>query len=221
MSNISAIHTFTAFDSKTSKALEGQRLAKITYKTNKVTGKKDRESICVSVPPIESLQGEIVTKIDAFMPYVLDYLVGVQDSIIKAKYEANGKSIHTDEIGVAAMLDYLEEDSKGGRLTKEYIAAWFNSSVSDLLTVALADKLGVSDTPTEAEAKKLDQMVAVYREKFSSLAGGKTTFSAEVTDKLLKVLELTDTDSDLLAARFVKRLEKMKEEANKDNLMGL
>lgn len=215
MSNISQTHTIVAFDSKSSKPYEGQRLAKITYKTSRKTGIKEKDSVCVSIPKLEITTEELIS----LKPFLLNYLEGVQDTMIREAYEKGATSIHSDQIAVSAMLEWLDEDSKGGRLTKEYIVEWFNTSLADTLTVALADKLGIGDTPTESQVKKLEQMLAVYRDKFASLAGGKTSFAADVAIKLQKALEFADTD-DLIAQRFNTRLEKMKENTS-DDLMGL
>ena len=215
MSAISNVHSIVAFDSKISKAFENQRLAKVIYKTSRTTGIKEKESVCVSVPKLELTDEEALL----FKPYLVAYLEGVQDSIIRAKYEEGAVSIHNNDIGIHSMLDFLEEDSKGGRLTKEYITEWFNTSLADMLTVAIADKLGVSDTPSETEAKKIEQMVNVYRDKFASLAGGKTMFAADIATKLQKALELVDSE-DTMAVRFNARLEKMKEQ-NTVDLLGL
>lgn len=215
MSTISNIHSIVAFDSKSSKAYENQRLAKVIYKTSRTTGVKEKNSVCVSVPKLELTDEEALM----FKPYLIQYLEGVQDSIIRAKYEEGKTSIHSSDISSHAMLDWLEEDSKGGRLTKEYITGWFNNSLADSLTVAIADKLGVSDTPSEMETKKIEQMVNVYRDKFASLAGGKTSFAVDIATKLQKALEFAEAD-DVLAARFNARLEKMKEQ-NSADLLGL
>lgn len=215
MSAISNIHSIVAFDSKTSKAFENQRLAKVIYKTSRTTGIKEKESVCVSVPKLEIDDSDLIQ----FKPYISAYLESVQDAIIRLKYEEGKTSIHSNDIGIHAMLDYLEEDSKGGRLTKEFITEWFNASLADTLTVAIADKLGISDTPSEVETKKIEQMINVYRDKFASLAGGKTSFAADIATKLQKALEFADSD-DMLAQRFNARLEKMKEN-NSVDLLGL
>lgn len=209
MSNISSTHTITSFDSKTSKAYEGQRLAKIIYKILKDKDGKELpkkfESVCVSIPPVAS--AVIIDNIAAFVPYLRDWYADKQDAIIRARYELGATSISDEQINASAVLEYLEEEAKGGRLTKDDVIIWFKDSLADTLAVAFADKLGMSNTPSAQEEIRIEQMVAVYRDKFAALAGGKTQYAKDIAIKLQKALELAD--SNPLTDRFTARLDKM------------
>jgi plasmid maintenance system antidote protein VapI len=214
MSNVSSSHIIEAFSNK-SKALSGQRLAVISYKTRK-DGTKENDSQCVSVPMVADVTEQ---QMIAFKPYILGMIEDTQDKIVRALIAEGAKLVNDADITIDAVLAYLDDESKGSRLTKDVITEWFNASVADVLTVAIADKLGFSDVPTEGQTKQLNQQINVYREKFASLAGGKTSFAPDVATKLQKVLELTN-DDDAMAVRFNARLEKMKVAASVD-MMGL
>lgn len=209
MSTLSNVHTFVKFDSKTSAAASGQRLVKMLYKTQR-GGKAvvdAKQSMCVSVPMMsESLSD---SQLNALIPHITQMLENAQDNICKDAYEQGSISISDASLSVDACIAFLDSDSRGDRLTKEYITAWFNNSLADILYVAFADKIvTLPDHPTEVEEKRVEQVVNVYRDKFSSLAGGRTMFNVESCNKLLKVLELGDSE-DAMSKRFTARIQKM------------
>lgn len=207
MSIVSNTHDVVNYDPKKSSAFTGQRLAKITYKTDKESGTK-KDSKCVSIPMVAS--EAITASIDKLMPHLVTYMQDVQDKIIRGLVDSGKETVHDDEISVAACIEFLDSESTGGRLTKEMISSWFDSTLADKLTVAFADKLGVSDTPTADDEAKITAAITQYKDKFSSLAGGKTSYSPEIADRLQKALSFAP-DGDELAGKFSVRLEKMKE----------
>lgn len=194
------------FDSKTSRPREGMRLAKIGYKTPK-NGAPKKQSVCVSVPHF-SLDSVAATTLQLLMPHFEAYCEGVQDSIIRERSEEGAVLITASDISAERVLEYLDADARGDRLTKELVQEWFDSALLESITVAFADKFGIGDEPTDAESRKLNQAITVYRDKFASMAGGRTSFSKEVATKLHKVLEL-DTEDSGITVRFRNRLQKM------------
>lgn len=209
MSVLITNHTFVAFDSKTSAAASGQRLAKVLYKTQR-GGKiveNARKSICVSIPTFDGVTISD-SQLQAFMPHIMQMLENAQDGIVKDRYEAGAISVSDAELSVDSCLAFLDSESRGDRLTKEMIASWFDGSIAEILTVALGEKMQLTDNASEIQLKRLEQSVNVYRDKFCSLAGGRTSFSVEIASKLHKVLELGDI-ADAMLVRFKNRLEKM------------
>jgi len=207
MSLLQQTHTFVSFDSKTSTAASGQRLAKVLYKTQR-GGKiveNARKSICVSVPVLDAISD---SQLQALVPHITAMLENAQDGVIKDRYEAGGISVSDSELSVDSCIAFLDSDARGDRLTKEMIASWFYGSIAEILTVALGEKMQLSDNASEIQLKRLEQSVNVYRDKFCSLAGGRTSFSVEIASKLHKVLELGDV-ADAMLVRFKNRLEKM------------
>lgn len=204
-------HSVVTYDGK-NKPFTGQRLAKFSWKT--VTDKASpmynikRDSKCVSLPVIT---GEVITSnIVALVPHVVTFLHGVQDKMIREMLES-GNSISTvrsESIDIAAICEWLEGNDESGRLTKETVTVWFKENVEEMLTVALADKLGVSETPTQAESDRIIATVEVFRNKVAALAGGKTSYEPKVCKSLISALELAPA-GDALASRFTSRLNKM------------
>lgn len=214
-------HSVVSYDPKSSKAFSGQRLSKVTYKT--VTNKEDplygikRESKCVSLPVFAP--AEIVAQAAALAPYVVEYLQGVQDKIVRERIDAGALNISMDEISIAGCIEYLDSNSESGRLTKESVAAWFVDTIAEPLAITLADRLGVSATPTDAESNKILAVVEAFKGKVAALAGGKTAYEPKVCTSLISALGLAPS-GDVLATRFTARLNKMIEEskANEDLL---
>ena len=208
MSVISSTHSVVAYDPKTTKPFEAQRLAKVLYKTPRMlpdgTTPEKKQNMCVSIPRIGSIsEAQMV----ALRVHVIGMLENAQDAIVRTRVEAGAASIADTELSIDSCIAWLDADSKGDRLTKEYIIAWYGEVLADILVVAIADKLGIGDAPNEAEAKKLEQRSNVYRDNFAMLAGGKTQFSADKAGKLVKVLELVSEDE--LAGKFITRLKGM------------
>lgn len=215
MSNISDVHNVTAFDAKKSRALDGQRLAKVVYKTPKKGTKKD--SKCVSIPVISQLDAAFVNDAN---PYIVSMYHDAQDAIIRELVDKGATEVRDSQIDNAAVLQYLAELAAGNRLSKEAAAEWFDTSMGDVLTVAFADKMGVTDTPTEEQTATITQAIAVYKDKFCGMAGGKTKYDKETALRLLKAIEIAGADDDI-ATKFQKRLEVMRDAPTGADMMGL
>lgn len=206
-------HNIVPYVSGTTKAFTGQRLASFNWKT--VTDKSSvyygikRESKAVSLPMITA--EAITDNLIVLMPHIVSMLHSVQDKIIKAKLEIGGDSvvsIGNELINMKAIVEYLGDSNESGRLTKESVAAWFDESISNSLSVVLADKLGISEVPTNAESDKILAIVGKFRADISALAGGKTSYTPKVAAQLLKAVNHA-SDEDVIASKFKARLQKM------------
>lgn len=217
MSNVSNRHTVQLFVSGESKPLSGQRLAKVGYKTTQKMideGKTAPESICVSVPHIT--EDQVISGINRLAPYLVEYLQGVQDNIIRSLYEGKNyslSSVSDEEIDINSICAYLESESTGGRLTKEYLVEWFNTNVSDNLSVVIAEKLGF-DLSTDEQLEKVSQHVNAYRDLIASLSGGKTSLEKEQIAGVKRALEVSAVD-DTTSARLINRLNDMEKKLSK------
>lgn len=215
MSNMSEFHNTVVYDPKTTKAFAGQRLSKHSWKTDKETGVKP-ESKAVSIP---TLRAE-VTASAALQSHIIGYLESVQDAMIKELIVAGTTQIHDEQINVEAMVEWLEAESSGTRLTKQDATKWFEDTIEDTLALVLATKLGVSEVPTENESKQIFAIVGEFKNKITSLAGGKTSYTPQVAERLIKALDLVEDKEDAILSRFLKRLEKMKESTAEIDLLN-
>lgn len=216
-------HSIVDYDPKSTKAFTGQRLSKVTYKT--ITDKEHplcgvkRPSKCVSLPLIAV--ADVIANAAVLAPAVVEFLHGVQDKIVRERVDENAASISMNEISIAACVEWLESNSESGRLTKETVSTWFAETVAEPLTVVLADKLGVSEVPTDAESNKIIAVVEAFKGKIAALAGGKTAYEPKVCTSLISALALAPA-GDALATRFTNRLTKMIEEAKaNEDLLSL
>lgn len=216
MSIISSSHSVIAFESGKTKPLDGQRLAKVTYKVDKKTGVKP-DSKAVSIPMIKwsDLTANHVT---ALQGEFLAVVHKAQDSIVRAKVESGASSINDADISLDAVVQYLLEES--GRMTGEVIRGWFSDTLKEPLMLAFASKLGIAEdaAPTAEQEDKLAKVIKGYEDSFAKLASGAATFNDAQKQNMLKALELVEED-DSFVVRFTERLSKVK--SDDDLLMAL
>lgn len=219
-----AVNTVVAYTSGVTKPFAGQRLASFNWKTSTQKdslwfGKK-RESKAVSLPQIGS--DTIVANIGVLTPHIRVWLASVQDKMIREQLEVSDNVLHitNESIGIAAMCEYLEESNESGRVTKADVEEWFKENIADSLMVQLAERLGVSDTPSQSESDKIDAVVAAFKGKIAALAGGKTSYDPKTATQLQKCISLVPA-GDVLADRFTLRLQKMVDTTPDDLLNAL
>jgi hypothetical protein len=217
MSNVSNRHVFTAYvsaGSGKSVALSGQRLSVVRFKAGK-DGRKAMASQCASVP-VATLTSE---DCEFLSTHINGWFASVQDEIVREVVVSGADSVTTEQLSVEAVRNYLTTQAAGDRLNGEQIGYWFDTELADVLTVAFADKLGIGDVPSEAETTKLAQMCRVYRDCFTAMAGGRTSFDTAKREKLLKALALADT-TDGIGQRLQAKLEAMSK-VTVEEMLGL
>lgn len=223
MSVISNTHSFEKFISGKSKAIAGQRLAKVGFK-----GEKKDKSVCVSVPYIA--MDSINDNISRLMPYIVTMVEKAQDDIIKGIYEGSNysrTSIHDSEISIESVIGYLEAENTGGRLTKEYLEQWFDNELRDNLYVALAIRLKfISEDDidnanvTDDQDKVLNKHLKAHKDMISALSGGKTSYDERQCKGLIKALELVNNEDDVYS-KLMARLKTMMEKPKMEEILML
>jgi hypothetical protein len=216
MSQVSNRHSVVPFKSGESKPLNNQRLSKIGYKGR---GNKEAkfQSVCVSVPFISEPLSEI--QVDRLMPHIRNILETAQDGIIRSLYESSGgnlKSVSDEEISFDSIMGYLDAESTGGRLTKEYLNSWFDSQIKDNLTVVIAEKLGTEDV----DSPSVINAVKVYKELISSLSGGATILQKKQIEGVRKAMEIGCVDDDT-SKKLSKRLDNMEKPIKIEDMLEL
>lgn len=201
-------HTVSAFIAGTSKAMDGQRLAKVGYKKTK-DNPNPLKSVCVSVPKITTpLTDEQVFKLQN---HIVAMLEKAQDGIIRTLYEQDPeglRSVSDDAITIEQCIEFMELEETGGRLTIEKINAWFvDSGLSEKLTEFLRLN-GAKKLQGEALDKAVTQSLAGYKGMIAGLSGGKTHYDAKQREKLQVVLAMTE-DGDEMAEKLNARIEAM------------
>lgn len=219
MSNVSNRHNVLPFVAGKSVALTGQRLAKVGYKSSKTTPAKF-PSICVSVPPVDS--ADITANIDHLTHIWNETVSNAQDGIIRSLYESSDgtlTSVSDDDISIAAVINYLEAESTGGRLTKEFLESWFDANVSENLTFIIADKLGFAELNDE-QMIVIQKHLNMYRGLIASLSGGKTILQTMQINACIRALEVSMCDDDI-KNKLITRLDKMSQAPKIEELLEL
>lgn len=211
MSIISNRHQVSAFIAGTSKALSGQRLARVGYKSTKNAPAK-YPSVCASVPVLtaECLTPDTLTKLQ---PHILVMLQDAQDGVLRSLYESSDGTLTTvsdDDISVDACIGYLSAVAAGGRLTAELVAAWFDNQVAENLTVVLAEKLGFQELNTE-QLKTIGKHLNGYKALMAECAAW-TDKKARMTDKQIngirRALDVASIDDDV-SGKLLAKLDAM------------
>lgn len=219
MSNVSSTHTLNPFVAGKSEPLTGQRLAKIGYKKTK-DNPNPLQSVCVSIPHIAP--NWITDNVTRLMPYVANMLENAQDGIIRSLYESKGgnlNQIHDSDISIEAIIGFLEAESTGGRLTGEYLAAWFDSNLSENLTVIIADKLKFN-LETEEQIKTVERHLNGYKGLIVSLAGNKTVLQPNQIAGIRKALDIASNE-DATVSRLRAKLDSMEKKEKIEDLLEL
>lgn len=210
MSQFPGQHLVSEFKAGVSKALDGNRLAKIGYKKTKKVPNPPK-SICVSVPLVNT---ELLMEEDTFtklVPHIKNMVMNAQDALIRNLYEGSKYSLTavTDEdISMEKVIGYLEEQETGGRLTLELVKSWFDIELSEKLMEFAVTGLKARFPNAEECAVKANQVVNGYSGMFAALAGGKTYYPEAKRKNLLDALGLSE-DGDEMAERLSNRLEQM------------
>jgi len=217
MSTLFNVHTVTSYVAGKTKPLEGQRLSKITYKTDSKTGIKP-DSKSVSIPAI--VWSDIESQVPVIKDHILDLVLKAQDGIVRKLVEAGKDSITSESINIPAIIAAMLEESSGGRLTGETIREWFQESIKCNLLIAFASKLGISDdtAPTAEQSEKLAKILKGYEDSFAKLASGAASFNDTQKSNLIKAIQLSGAEDDVLASKFITRLSKVSDD---DTLMNL
>lgn len=208
------LYKFAPYDSQLPIEIgEGKRLVKCLYKENKKTGKKAGVNSYIIVPESHLSESIMVENAVRLAPYVSAFMQEQEDKLIKEAHIKKTIGFSDTWLGLDKILESLDAAGQGNRLNKEKIEAWFNSDMQEPLIVAFASKMGISETPTDAELNKLIEITEVYKAKFSSLASGKTVYKKDEAELLQRALEVTGLGADSensIGSKFYKRLEGMK-----------
>jgi hypothetical protein len=219
MSNISNRHTFIPYISGETKPLAEQVGLRIIFKGR--NGKEaEHKSQFVSVPAVSD--DEITQNLSALLPMVRTMIQGYREDCARAAFLAGSKEVTSEQVSLIAAISHAEEVSKGSRLTGDDVKAWFAENLEDSLTVEFAKRLGLSDSPSEAQMKKLEQSLNLFREGFASLASGKTKFEPKKAEVFRNLLNLSESAVEsAIGSRFDVRLNHMISGESEDLMSAL
>lgn len=215
--SISNRHSVVPFIAGTSVPLSGQRLAKVGYKKTK-ENPNPPASVCASVPQVDSANIRLAG--DRLLPYIRSMLESAQDGILRSLYESSDyeiSSVSDDDISVDACIGFLAAEAAGDRLKKDAILAWFDTEVSENLTILVAEKLGFNEDLNPDQSVTVSRHVAIYRDLIGMLAGGKTILEPKQIRGCKTAIGLAQT-ADRISARLTDRLIAMESKKTIDIL---
>jgi hypothetical protein len=222
MSNVSNRHAVTRFIAGESKPLSGQRLARAGFKLTekmKAAGKTALPSVCASVPQIDP--AAVLVFVNDLMPHIGNMLEKAQDEILRAKYEASGGTctdLSDEEISIPQCIAFLNAENAGSRLSVESIGAWFDTALTDSLTVLIADKLGF-DLSTAEQESTVSKHVKNHRDVLCMLAGKNVILAPRQTQAIQNMLAAAPDDSDVMHQKLTAKLAALSAKKEEDFLL--
>lgn len=164
MSIISNTHTFVKLERNTA-PLHGQRLSRLIAKADrngKYPSPNLSESLAVSVPMVEDM--EVVDAIDTLLPHIKGWIQGVQDALIREfRIEHGRNEVPEDAFSVAACVAWLDENAKGDRVTKEYLAEWFAENYSTACAAWIESVApGMDSEVVQSKVNVMRDMIAAW-----------------------------------------------------------
>lgn len=213
---------FLPYDAKAPLTEAGKRTIKLMYKVNTKTGKAAGANSCLLVSPIN--KDELTTEVlEQLTPHIINMIEAEQDKIAKASHISGVTSLEVNDLSISSVITSLETVQASTRMNKEVISSWFADNLAETLTVLFADKLGVSDEPTESDTANINRFLDVYKTKFNGLASNLVSYQKEEAEKLLEAVtkcEITK-DSDLVSGKIIEKLTKMANPLNSSELLEL
>lgn len=190
-------HVFSKLE-KNSKAIDGQRLARVIAKKNKEGNYESehlQESKCISIPVIAELSQSQLT---ALMPHVIGLVANAQDEIIRELLITTGAtSINDAQISIEECVKYLDDSAKGNRVTSEYMQKWFSETYEEpayeFICVEVC-KYNPNDL-SEAQSATLEKKFNILRDMFAGFASGKYSPDIPKCKAILKFGEYLNKDN--------------------------
>ena len=190
---------------KGAKLSAGNRWCKLIKKGE---NSKLPSSIAVEVPASLNVAAYMQQSIVA--EAVAEYIASLQDAQIKAMAVSGALQVQYSDLTPAKLAEFLatsEDSGRIGQLSSERITSWFESDMRELLIVSLADRLGLSDTATDSDVKRLEQIANQTRDNLAKLASKKPVqFDERVKNALNWALDSSSSSDDTMATRLRDKL---------------
>jgi hypothetical protein len=185
-------------------------------------------SYAVEVPAITAAQMLQAASYPALAAVMIAALEKLQDGICKRELgnaaggNAAGSNVITySTLSLAELARFAEEDTNIGQLSEERIASWFESDVREMLIVALAERLGITETATDSEVKRCEQIANQTRDNLRKLASRKPVmFDERVKNALNWALDSAAASDDTMAARLKSKLNTTMDAINLADSLG-
>ncbi len=190
--------------------IEGTRISKMLYQTNKKTGNRVADNSYTRIPTKHLDTAELIENAELLVPYLRTYLQGIEDSVIKADHVKGLTEVYCPGLSLNKIIAELDKRELGGRITKEQIASWcINVLMPELAPLILA-KMGFDDVDDldDERAIEFNAVLRNYRNKLESLASPSPSIKTDDCESLISVIGKCEAADDI-GSRLVLKLEKM------------
>ena len=195
-------HMFSQL-TKTSKAIDGQRLVRLIAK-GKEKSPNLSESLCVSVPVVTAEQ--VAESIESLIPAVVGFVMDTQDKIIREyRIESGHSSINDEQFNIAACVKWLAENATGERLTSAMLREWFTEDYHDATIQWLQSRAANAG----ATAEVLERKFNAIKDMMVRFADPRARFEKPQLQAIIAFSDDVECDMRLSAirAKCVKQLE--------------
>lgn len=202
--SISTLNTATAFGVFTVKplsAFKGFEAETGQYLVRKIEKGTGLESKGVVIPAATPEQFITALDNDTILQAAAAWYQETVAEVVKAKIAAGASSVVESDYALSEVVAHLQaQEIKEGRVSKEKIAAWFDATVSSVLSRAFHEKLGASLTND-----KMVQILTMYRAAFQMLAKRELVLDVQAKTNLEKAVSLLPEST--MKEYCVKKLE--------------
>jgi hypothetical protein len=201
---------------KNSKAIDGQRIARVIAKKNKEGAYESehlKESKFVSIPLIQELN---TAQLNALMPHIIGMVMNAQDEIVRELLVTTGiTSVNDAQISIEECIKYLDDSAKGNRVTSEYMQKWFADTYEEPALEFIAVQVCKFDIEkmTADQSAVVEKRGNVLRDMFAGFASGKYSPDIPKCKAILKFGEFLGQDNwDARMQVIQAKTEKIKKE---------
>jgi len=161
------------------------------YLVRKIERNTGLDSKAVVIPATDAEQFTLALNSDIVLGAAVAWFQEQIGNVVKGKMTAGRHSIVAADFSMEEIEKYLaEQEVREGRISKEKIGAWFDSTLVDGLNAAFAERLGTQYT----EAVQKD-VIESYRKQFQKLSGKELLLETEVKGSLLKACTIAPEGS--------------------------
>lgn len=220
---------FRSYDSAVMPAeINLTRVVKCLYKATKdsKTGEmipSKHENSIVRIPTSHINAEAIKENLDSLIPHIISMLETVEDNEIKESHKKGQLNVFVDGLSINSIIEKLDASNESARMNGEQISNWFGNVIAPKLSEVIADKLGWSFDELAMDSNKqakVENVLESYCKRFTSLASPKVSIKEVDREAMKRAISLADAALDLVAIRFITRLDKMAE-SEKDALFAL
>ena len=165
------------------------------YLVRKIERNTGLDSKAVVIPATDAESFTLALNSDVVLGAAVAWFQQCIGEVVKSKMTAGKHSIVAADFSMEEIEKYLaEQEVREGRISKEKIGAWFDSTLVAGLNQAFQARLGTQYT----ESVQKD-VIESYRKQFQKLSGKELLLETEVKGSLLKACSIAPEGSAVRA----------------------